>query len=108
MTQAQLVTRQERAAEGVLIASRADEGFRVYSIDNPKQGYFVGYDGERLTCTCPDFEFHKSDPDWRCKHILAVEPNDTSFLPEALEPVEEVPQSRSEERRVGKEGRSRW
>jgi hypothetical protein len=93
MTQAQLATRQERAAEGVLIASRAEEGFRVYSIDNPKAQYSVGYDGERMTCTCPDFEFHKSDPDWRCKHILAVEPYQARPLPEVPEPEDEVPQN---------------
>jgi hypothetical protein len=93
MTQAQLVTRQERAAEGVLIASRAEDGFRVYSTDNPKARYSVGYDGERMTCTCPDFEFHKSDPDWRCKHILAVEPYNAAPLPELPEPEEEVSQN---------------
>ena len=93
MTQAQLATRQERAAEGVLIASRSEEGFRVYSIDNPEQRYVVSHDGERLTCTCPDFEFHKSDPDWRCKHILAVEPYQARPLPEMPEPEDEVPQN---------------
>jgi hypothetical protein len=90
MTTAQLETRRERAHQGVLIASRADEGFRVYSTDNPAQQYLVKWDGERFTCTCPDFEVHKSDHAWRCKHILAVEPYDTKNLPELPEPAEEV------------------
>jgi hypothetical protein len=90
MTSAQLETRREHAQNGVLIASRADEGFRVYSTDNPAERYFVKFDGERLTCTCPDFEFHKADRAWRCKHILAVEPFDTENLPEVSEPAEEV------------------
>ena len=90
MTSAQLETRRERAENGVLIASRADEGFRVYSTDNPSERYFVKFDGERLTCTCPDFEFHQADRAWRCKHILAIEPFDTENLPELPEPAEEV------------------
>jgi hypothetical protein len=90
MTTAQLETRRERAENGVLIASRADEGFRVYSTDNPSERYFVTFNGERLTCTCPDFEIHKADRAWRCKHILAIEPFDTENLPELPQPAEEV------------------
>jgi hypothetical protein len=92
MTAAQLETRQERAQNGVLIASRVDDGFRVYSTDNPSQLYFVKWNGERLTCTCPDFEIHKADADWRCKHILAVEPFD-NHLPELPEPVGDMIQT---------------
>ncbi len=89
MTTAQIESRQERAHKGVLIASRVEGGFRVYSTDNPSQQYSVTWNGERLTCTCPDFEFHQTDPDWRCKHILAVEPfdNNLSEMPEAAEDV---------------------
>ena len=85
MTTTQIESRQERAHKGVLIASRADDGFRVYSTDNPSQQYSVIWNGERLTCTCPDFEFHQADPGWRCKHIMAVEPFDNNLpeLPEA-------------------------
>ena len=90
MTSAQLETRRERAENGVLIASRADEGFRVYSTDRPSERYFVKFDGERLTCTCPDFEIHQADRAWRCKHILAIEPFDTQNFPELPEPAEGV------------------
>src|SRR5208283_1905433 len=90
MTSGQLETRQVRAQQGVLIASRANGGFRVHSTDNPAQQYFVNFDGERLTCTCPDFDFHKADHTWRCKHMLAVEPSDTGNLIEMPEPAEEV------------------
>jgi hypothetical protein len=89
MTTAQIESRQERAHKGVLIASRVEGGFRVYSTDNPSQQYSVAWDGERLTCTCPDFEFHQADPGWRCKHIMAVEPFDNN-LPELPEPAEDV------------------
>lgn len=74
MTQEQLETRQERAENGTLIVSKTEEGFRVYSIHSPSKIYLVKQEGERWTCTCPDFEFHKADTTWRCKHILAVAP----------------------------------
>ncbi len=74
MTQAQLEVRKERADNGALIASKTEDGFRVYSIQNPSHVYLVRKDGERWTCTCPDFESHKADTTWRCKHILAVAP----------------------------------
>jgi len=35
--------------------------------------YLVSYtDDGRLVCKCIDFTIHKSDLDWRCKHVLAV------------------------------------
>ena len=74
MTQTQFEARQERAENGALVASKTDEGFRVYSLHNPGQIYLVRQEGERWTCTCPDFEAHKTDITWRCKHILAVAP----------------------------------
>lgn len=74
MTQEQLVSRKQRAENGTVIVSRTEDGFRVYSIQNPSKVYLVRQEGERWTCTCPDFEFHKADTTWRCKHILAVAP----------------------------------
>src|SRR5205809_3283067 len=74
MTQAQLETRKERSENGALIASATEEGFRVYSLQNPSKIYLVKKDGDRWTCTCPDFEAHKADTTWRCKHILAAAP----------------------------------
>jgi hypothetical protein len=64
----------ERAENGALVASKTDEGYRVYSLHNPGQIYLVRQDGEHWTCTCPDFETHQADITWRCKHILAVAP----------------------------------
>jgi len=56
------------------VASKTEEGFRVYSLHNPSQIYLVKQEGERWTCTCPDFEVHKVDITWRCKHILVIAP----------------------------------
>src|SRR5439155_15709157 len=74
MTQAQLETRKERSENGALIASQTEEGFRVYAVRNPSKVYLVRKEGEQWICTCPDFEFHKGDTTWRCKHVLAVAP----------------------------------
>src|SRR5438876_6448744 len=74
MTQAQLEVRKERSENGALIASATEEGFRVYAVQNPSKVYLVKKDGERWTCTCPDFEVHQADTTWRCKHVLAVAP----------------------------------
>src|SRR5437899_11085172 len=74
MTQAQLEVRKERSENGALIASQTEEGFRVYAIRNPSRVYVVRKDGDQWTCTCPDFELHKGDTTWRCKHVLAVAP----------------------------------
>src|SRR5947209_530651 len=74
MTQAQFEVRQERADNGTLIVAKTEEGFRVYSVHTPSKMYLVKKEGERWTCTCPDFDSHKLDTTWRCKHILAVSP----------------------------------
>jgi SWIM zinc finger len=74
MTQAQYEFRNEHSENGALIASTTEEGFRVYSLENPSRVYLVRDEDERWTCTCPDFEAHQSDTTWRCQHILAVAP----------------------------------
>jgi hypothetical protein len=82
MTQTQLEARTERAENGTFVVSKTEEGFRVYSIHNPSHIYLVRQEGERWTCTCPDFELHKADTTWRCKHILAVSPWDRKEAPQ--------------------------
>jgi hypothetical protein len=74
MTQTQFEVRKERAENGSFVVSRTEGGFRVYSVHNPSRIYLVRQEGERWTCTCPDFETHKTDTTWRCKHILAIAP----------------------------------
>ena len=58
MTEAQIEARQERAGNGAFVISRVEEGYRVYSVHNPSHLYLVRQEGERWTCTCPDFEYH--------------------------------------------------
>ncbi|TAM80966.1 MAG: SWIM zinc finger family protein [Acidobacteria bacterium] len=83
MTEIQLEARQERAGNGALVVSKTEEGFRVYSVNHPSHLYLVRQEGERWTCTCPDFEYHQADTTWRCKHILAVAPWNGSPVGEA-------------------------
>lgn len=64
--------RKERAESESLVISKVGEGFRVYSAHDPRTTYLVTETPNGVTCTCPDFRFHASEPDWRCKHILAV------------------------------------
>lgn len=72
MTPQELGKRAERAATEPLVISKIEEGFRVYSPTGNAKQYVVSGTAEAPTCTCPDFELHRSDPEWRCKHILAV------------------------------------
>ncbi|MCL5670542.1 MAG: SWIM zinc finger domain-containing protein [Acidobacteria bacterium] len=86
MTENQIEARQERAGNGALVVSRVEEGYRVYSVSHPSHLYLVRQEGERWTCTCPDFEYHQGDTTWRCKHILAVAPWKQQESPEPYEP----------------------
>src|SRR5262245_33778292 len=72
MTREQFNKRQERALRETFIIKKTDEGHRVYAPGDPARNYLVAGSVDQPTCTCPDFEHHSQDPDWRCKHILAV------------------------------------
>jgi hypothetical protein len=93
MTEQQVEVRKERAENGTFVISKTEEGFRVYSIHNPSHIYLVRQEADRWTCTCPDFEVHKADTTWRCKHILAVAPWSKA---EAAQTPTEPPQAISE------------
>lgn len=90
MTETQLEVRKERAGNGALVISKLDDGFRVYSVQNPSNMYHVRQEGERWTCSCPDFDFHKADTTWRCKHILAIAPYNGNHGSEPHGPAKEV------------------
>ena len=73
MNENELAIRQERAQTETYIVAKTDEGFRVCSPLAPANQFVVRPDGDILRCTCPDYQHHADDPEWRCKHILAVE-----------------------------------
>lgn len=62
----------DQRTAGTLVISEVKDGFRVYSPEDPKTIYLVAGSPDTPTCTCPEFEDHDSDPDFRCRHILAV------------------------------------
>ena len=69
MTADELSSRQRKAMS--LSVTVVEDGYSVPSSDGGE--YIVSYsDNGRLVCKCVDFVIHKSDLDWRCKHILAV------------------------------------
>ena len=72
MTQPQFEKRQERAENEIFVISKTEEGFRVYNPAYPTNSYTVSGSPEAPACTCSDFQYHEGDPNWRCKHILAV------------------------------------
>src|SRR6266536_1866778 len=97
MTQELINGRNERAENERLIISLNDEGnFRVYSPAYPTKSYTVSGTAEGPKCTCPDFEGHKNDPEWKCQHMLAV----LNLVNKSSEPAtsgEKEPQPRKEE-----------
>ena len=73
MNQQQFPERNTRAQSEPLVISRTDDGFRVYNPADPTKSCTAGGSPDQPTCTCPDFQHHEGDPNWRYKHILAVE-----------------------------------
>lgn len=72
MTQKEKTDRLSRAQALVDLVSRVEGGYRVQSSRDPNTSYFVSKPNGRVVCTCSDFEKHPEDPQFECKHILAV------------------------------------
>ena len=73
MNKDELEKRQERAQTEQFIVAKTDDGYRVCSPLTPAVQFVISGIPGHPVCTCPDFQDHVSDLDWRCKHILAVE-----------------------------------
>jgi hypothetical protein len=87
---------QELMNERLIISLSDDGSFRVYSPANPTRSYTVSGTPEGPKCTCPDFEGHRNDPEWKCQHMMAV----LNLLNKSSEPAasgEKEPQPRKEE-----------
>ena len=72
MNAQELERRRERAKSEPWIIAKTETGFRIHSPTSGGRPYLVSGIPDHPTCTCPDFEKHARDPEWRCKHILAV------------------------------------
>lgn len=68
MTANELAVRQRKASS--LSVTMVDDGYSVPSSDGGE--YIVSYADGRLVCRCMDFAIHRTDSEWKCKHILAV------------------------------------
>jgi len=72
MDDSELEQRKTRAANETLVIAPTEGGFRVYSPANITHIFMVSGIPDLPQCNCGEFEAKKSDPEWRCKHILAV------------------------------------
>ena len=72
MDDSELEQRKARAANETLVIAPTEGGFRVYSPANITHIFMVSGIPDLPQCNCGDFEAKKSNPEWRCKHILAV------------------------------------
>lgn len=89
-----------QATSETLIAMATETGFRVYAPADPSRTYLVSGTADVPVCTCSEFtEREQIDPDFRCRHILAVE----SQLPHASSLDEE---ERDERRAIQNEAAS--
>ena len=82
--------------ERLIISLNEAGNFRVYSPANPTRSYTVSGTPDGPKCTCPDFEEHKNDPEWKCQHMVAV----LNLLNKSSEPAtstEKEPQPTKEE-----------
>lgn len=60
------------AAPETFIVAKTEAGFRVCSPLTPATQYVVSGMPDKPSCTCQEFDHHRFDPNWRCKHILAA------------------------------------
>lgn len=72
MDDSELEQRKARAVNETLVIAPTEGGFRVYSPANITHIFMVSGIPDSPQCNCGEFEAKKSDPEWRCKHILAV------------------------------------
>ena len=72
--------RQRRAVALAPTVRTVYGGFRVSS-SRREVDYLVTQPNGHMVCTCPDFDHHEEEPEFRCKHVLAVElAQDMGFL----------------------------
>ena len=72
MDDSELERRKASAVNETLVIAPTEGGFRVYSPANITHIFMVSGIPDSPQCNCGEFAAKKSDPEWRCKHILAV------------------------------------
>jgi len=66
-----LEMRQRRAQALIPTVRRVEGGYRVGSATRDTE-YLITQPNGKPICTCPDFQRHADQPNYQCKHILAV------------------------------------
>jgi len=66
------VLRQRRAAALVPTVRAVPGGYRVGSAPRDLV-YLVSQPNGHLACSCPDYQHHQGEPEFACKHAIAVE-----------------------------------
>ena len=64
--------RRRRAVALMPTVRRVEGGFRVSS-STREISYLVTQPNRRLICTCADYQRHQDDPNFQCKHVIAVD-----------------------------------
>ncbi len=62
----------ETEEKETFVIAKTDEGFRVCSPLTPGKQFVVTGLPDVPHCTCPEYSSHDGDPEYLCKHILAV------------------------------------
>ncbi|MEX2526451.1 MAG: hypothetical protein WEA09_02330 [Gemmatimonadota bacterium] len=70
MNPRELESRLERARSETFVIAQTDDGFRIHSPTSGGGPHVV--DSAIRSCTCKDFERHRHDPEWVCKHMLVI------------------------------------
>src|SRR2546428_13342615 len=67
MSPQQRDTRRKRVETETFVIARTEQGYRVHSPKYPSFIYRVTGIPDSPECSCPDYEYHDKDPDWRGK-----------------------------------------
>ena len=71
LTATELLERNKKNAIG-LVVEKTSSGYMVNS-STGKGGYLVNTDEGHLACACMDQALNRGIPNYKCKHIVAVE-----------------------------------
>src|SRR5882724_936347 len=80
---AQLRKTRRSQEESSPLVTRTQEGYTVRPRFDPSANFLVTIIHGRLQCTCTDFKTKQSDPDYACRHIVAVIEYDNQRTEEA-------------------------
>jgi hypothetical protein len=72
VTQQQTQARTGTGKEQIMVVAQGEDGFRVYTANDPGKVFDVTGNPQAPECNCPEFQWRKGRPGYRCAHIEAV------------------------------------